>query len=429
MNELSVLSSFMREELGFDVERLGASAVSAIAYERMLECGDNSLSDYIRRLKTDSDELNRLLERILVQETWFFRHWDTFETLKPHLLTAYQQYTQRQGQLHILSLACSTGEEPYSIAILMHNLGIDLKKVQIDAIDISARALRLARQGLYQDSSFRGDRHLLAYRERYFSNEANSYRLEPEISQHVRFSEGDALDERLYQKLPDYDIIFCRNLLIYLTPDWQQRLLRQLQSHLRPDGLLAVSPSESIILSSLSMLKQAKPGIPLFTYSADAVEEKYSNGQSFSLDDVRFNPVFNSHVEVSANVTFESNPGACPETIKAIQDGDVVEATLNGLINQGDIDTARTFCQSMLRSGQNLALAFYYLGVMEMKQQNYEVAEKYFSQHIYYAPDSLDGLRYRELALVEAGYLEAAALCSMRADRLQMRLMQSVKTI
>jgi chemotaxis protein methyltransferase WspC len=175
----------------------------------------------------------------VVPETWFFRDRGAFAAL-PGLLRADSDFAE---ELRILSFPCASGEEPYSIAIAMLEANFPRERFSIDAIDISSRLIRRATEAVYRDNSFRGSD--IAFRDRYFAREADGFRLAEMIRSCVRFREGNLLHAGAILGADTYDVVFCRNLLIYFDAATQDDVLAALTRLVCPGGLLFVGPSET----------------------------------------------------------------------------------------------------------------------------------------------------------------------------------------
>ena len=149
--------------------------------------------------------------------------------------------------MRALSVPCSTGEEPYSIAMTLLDAGLSSEKFQIDAIDISAHLLDIARLGMFGSNSFRGSE--LKFRNQYFQKTDAGFRLCDRVRQCVKFEQGNVLEERFRFGSEPYDFIFCRNLLIYFYNEAQGQALKSLRQLLTADGLLFVGSAETGLLT------------------------------------------------------------------------------------------------------------------------------------------------------------------------------------
>ncbi|HEY6872704.1 MAG TPA: CheR family methyltransferase [Geobacteraceae bacterium] len=196
------------------------------------------------------DQLHMLAGRLTIGETYFFREERSFEALETHIIP--EILAARRGtvkRLRIWCAGCSTGEEPYSIAILLHRMIADLPQwnVTILATDINPASLRKGVQGEYGEWSFRGTPRWV--RERYFTkNREGRFEIVAPIRKMVTFAPLN-LAEDPYPSLSNntnaMDVIFCRNVLMYFAPEHARRVVEKLHHSLVPDGWLAVSPCET----------------------------------------------------------------------------------------------------------------------------------------------------------------------------------------
>ena len=179
----------------------------------MKELGLEEMDAYERWVRQSDSELQSLIEEIVVSESWFFRDLRPYQCFREYVQARWVGDLQRPP-LRVLSLACASGEEPYSIAMTLRDLGLPARRFQIDAVDISARQLAIARRGVYSSNAFRGSD--LSYRARYFCEHPQGYELDSSIRSTVRFLQASVLDPALFEGSASYDVVFCRNLFIYL---------------------------------------------------------------------------------------------------------------------------------------------------------------------------------------------------------------------
>lgn len=154
---------------------------------------------------------------------WFYRDADAFKALAR---LAHERLAERGNALplRVLSLPCSTGEEPYTIAMTLLDAGFDAAQLRIDAMDISDRSLATAQRAVYGRNSFRGN--AFPFRDAHFTRTEDGWRLAPRIVEAVRFSRANLMQLDA-SSLGVYDFVFCRNVLIYFDRDAQQKPCRR----------------------------------------------------------------------------------------------------------------------------------------------------------------------------------------------------------
>lgn len=223
------------------------SKIDLMAYKRpqmerrinsfMRSAGCADYESFIEQLRTDKDLLGKFLEHITINVSEFFRntnHWQVLEdTVIPTLLKA-------RGKLRIWSAGCSTGEEPYSLAIMAQEKGYSLGD-RILASDLDIEVLNKAQQGVYAERALQGVPGTIL--NKYFIRGDNSYTIKPEIKNLVRFKKHDLLRDPFPR---DYDLILCRNVVIYFTEETKQNLYRRFTNSLRPGGVLFIGSTEQI---------------------------------------------------------------------------------------------------------------------------------------------------------------------------------------
>lgn len=231
-------------------------------HERMAVCRLNTYEEYVQLLQTSTEEMQELIELMINSETWFFREKRAFD----YLFYKIKLLRMEGDTLKVLSLACSTGEEPYSIAIVLFNAGLSKNDFRIDAIDISQRALDLAEVGKYRENSFRSKD--MNFREKYFNSTSSGWVIKNQIKEPVFFYQGNILENGIRLVTHSYQFIFCRNLLIYLNQKAQKEVLYFIKSLLARQGILFVSSAETSIVRKLGFQPILFRGANAFIYKA-----------------------------------------------------------------------------------------------------------------------------------------------------------------
>jgi chemotaxis protein methyltransferase CheR len=205
----------------------------------------SSGTELLREVRGSSIEYEALLERLLTQETSFFRYPAVYEALEKRILPEIQErnFWQSPRALRIWSAGCSTGEEPYSIAITVSEA---LKfpeawEIEILATDISRRALRHAERGAYSKRSL-GEVSLHQV-EAYFSATKHGYQVRPRIRRMISFAQMNMVDTFYVGKL---DCIFCMNVLMYFSEERRLSILRRFYDALEPGGYFLLGHSETL---------------------------------------------------------------------------------------------------------------------------------------------------------------------------------------
>lgn len=261
MSHVRDIERLLRDTMGLDAQTLGANAVERAVRARLAAlspdpCDASSYSLYWQRLLQSPQELQALIEAVVVPETWFFRHRAAFTALAQMALDERKARsgTMREAlALRLLSLPCATGEEPYSIAMTMLDAGFAANEFTVDALDISERALAVAREGLYGRNSFRGPPASMQFREHYFTKEDDSFRVVDALRTQVRWHSGNLFDASLADRLGTFDFVFFRNVLIYFDREGQCRAIAALLRLMRLGATLFAGPAEGGTLTSNGM--------------------------------------------------------------------------------------------------------------------------------------------------------------------------------
>jgi chemotaxis protein methyltransferase WspC len=238
----------LRKWIGLDPNSIGEAAIRRAVRLRMLSLGLDDFGAFIRLVEADRTERDRLVEEVVVAESWFFRDPQVYDNLRRF---ADRRRTTTGSPIRILSVPCAAGEEPYSIAMTLLDAGLTADRFRIDAVDISRVALARAHAARYSPNAFRNANG--AYRDRWFTVENGQALLAPAVRSCVNFIWGNVLEDSFASESLDagrapYDVVFCRNLLIYLTPAARNSVERSIDQLLKPDGVVVVGAAEPAIL-------------------------------------------------------------------------------------------------------------------------------------------------------------------------------------
>jgi chemotaxis protein methyltransferase CheR len=241
----AIVAHLIEDATGLHYDVRDASLLAEKLTVRASELELGSLLDYYYFLRYDAAgarELDALVELLVVNETYFFREADQLRTLVERLVPPV---LQRKDRVRIWCAASSTGEEPLTLAMMLRDAKM-ADRVEILATDISARVLAKARDGLY------GGRSLRALpadaRDRHFVDMGNGLvRVKDEIRSCVQWQRVNLFDTERVSSLGRFDVILCRNALIYFRDESILALVHRFASCLPPGGLLAVGASESLL--------------------------------------------------------------------------------------------------------------------------------------------------------------------------------------
>ena len=221
----------------------------------------NKFRDYFRYLLYDrnrDEELASIVDILTVNETYFFREQNQLKAFSEEVLPELKLANREGKRLRIWSAGCSTGEEPYTIAMLILEKGLLYNwDIEIVGSDINQRVLQVARSGAYRKNSFRTtDQYFL---KKYFREEDSLFRISDTVKQYVNFNHLNLLDPFKIKLIGAVDIIFCRNVLIYFDQASRKKVVEMFNERLVDGGYLLLGHAESLInLSTAFTLRHYK---------------------------------------------------------------------------------------------------------------------------------------------------------------------------
>lgn len=407
---------FLKERIGLDVASVGAAIIERAVRQRTTLSQAAHADEYWQLLQGSRDEQQALIEAVIVPETWFFRYPESFATLGK-LARARLKELNNMRALRILSLPCSTGEEPYSIAMALLDAGLQPHQFKVDGMDISPLSVEKARRALYGKNSFRGQD--LEYRERHFLAEQDGHRVNEYVREQVRWQVGNVLDPTLLANEPAFDFVFCRNLLIYFDQPTQKQVFEVLKRLTHVDGVLFIGPAEGSLLGRLGMRSIGIAQSFAFSRHSEPHPEPLPTPQPLAVpvsQPLRSTPPAPVRSRPFAAVT------ALPVTKKtADPDAATLLAQIAALANEGKSAEARAACEQYLRSHEPVAQVFYWLGLLSDVAGLSLEAQGYYRKALYLEPQHPEALMHLAALLQAQGD-------SVGARRLQERAARSGRT-
>ena len=194
-----------------------------------------------------SDEFQEMFNRITINETSFFRNEPQLDVFERRILPPLLEAREKKRTLRLWSAACSSGEEPYTLAIMLHrSLGVRLAdwRIEILGTDISEKVLTIAQGGVYPHYAVRTVNPMVL--QRYFRTENNQYVLDPTIRSMVHFEKLNLKDKLAAKRFGKWDVIFCRNVLIYFDDAMKSHCAKLFHEQLEDDGTLFIGHSETL---------------------------------------------------------------------------------------------------------------------------------------------------------------------------------------
>jgi chemotaxis protein methyltransferase WspC len=412
------IANLLERTMGLDVAVIGSSTIERAVEARRSACNLNDAEAYLNHVRTSQSELLKLIEAVIVPETWFFRQYEAFVALTAMTYKAWLP-THSTGVLRLLSLPCSTGEEPYSIAMALLDVGLPADRFQIDAVDISERALAIARRAEYGKNSFRSND--LGFRNRHFILTQDRWRLSDAVRTQVRFQQGNVFSTAFLPGVEIYDVIFCRNMLIYFGRAVQDRAVAVLLRLLTGGGTLFVGPSETGLFLRHNLVSANVP--MAFAFHKAAIDSPLTAPRG-PVPVIRPSSLC-SHLPLNP---FLSKPTATedrPYPIRVSSESRIKpevgtwEAAL--LADQGRLSEAAKSCQEQIRKHGASAQALYLMGLIHDAGGNLAKAVQYYRKALYLDQYHHLALSHLALLLSKQGDSAGARILRDRMSRVEQK--------
>jgi chemotaxis protein methyltransferase WspC len=360
--------------IGLDPESLGERVLTQSLQAAADTLGLTDLEALYRRVQADKRALQALIEQVVVPETWLLRGRDQFDALV--------EYARSRGtgtRLRVLSLPCASGEEAWSIAASLYDAGFAPTSFHVTGIDVSERAIALAEAARYRPSALRGatlsgiglleqDGALVPH---------------PDLCDAVSFRVGNALDPAVYPSGERYDVIFCRNLLIYLEPEARRTLVRQLLAILADGGVVFTGQAENLAAIDAGLAMAPAIGTLAFV-RAGGKPRAPTTAQP---------PVARAP---SSPKRPRSPPPASATHPVAIASPDPL-AQARALADRGELEAARRLLRTALASEPTQAACWRLLGLIEMARDALAEADEAFAHAIFLDREDAESLRHRAI--------------------------------
>lgn len=379
----TTIETMLRQKIGLDAKSIGSNAIAYAIEQRRSQCGLPTLSAYCDRLKSSAKEWDALIEAVVVPETWFFRDREPFVYLSQWIKTEWKP----NSILRVLSAPCSTGEEPYSIAITLLEAGLNPDQFRIDAVDISQAALEKANRAIYTKRSFRGG---IAINSAYFQEVDQGYEVRSHIRKTIHFVRENLIEPEFLQDR-HYHVIFCRNLLIYLDQSARSRVMNLLDRALITPGLLFLGSAEtSQILSNHY--------------------QSVNHPAAFAYRKIESRPAKPIPPKILVAKPI-SKPPATPSFLFTIEQAEQ-------LFDRGQLLEAAQLCEAHLKRDRADANAYLLLGKIYQELKRFPLAEQAFQKAIYLNPQFYEALIELALLKEQQGDIATATVLNARVQRL-----------
>lgn len=251
-SDFLALAGIVQEATGIHLPSHKREMVTSRLLPRLRELGLAAFKSYRQRVQDDAEERERFLERMCTHETRFFREPEHFHSLEQRVYPdwlAGAAAGERSRHVRVWSAACSTGQEPFSFAMhLHHRLAREGFEIEVVASDVSTRVLALAKQAIWSDNEVPNIPQplLKGYMLKGTRSQEGKIAASNELRELVRFERLN-LNDASYKLPSSFDLVICRNVLIYFDGPTRKRVCEQLMSHLKPGGYLILGHAESVL--------------------------------------------------------------------------------------------------------------------------------------------------------------------------------------
>lgn len=434
--DLTPFNDLIRKRTGLSVDRNLSAKVGDEIRRKMSERGIRSSVEYFKLLLRDQNEFLSILNFLTINETYFFREPVHFELLTRRLIPELLKRNKPGRVIKILSAGCSTGEEPYSIAIaLIEKYGSDAAKrlFRILGIDIDKEVIERTKKGIYRKQSFRSPNP--GWIDAYFDSiDSNTYKIKEDIQEMVDFYCSNLMEVSSLDVVRGVDIIFYRNVSIYFEADIRKAVFKSLSQLLNDNGYLIVSSTETLSHSFNILPLVEMEGVFLFQKTAETLGMKEEDRSAGSLgvfphsarhekapifpygeerrqpnlanptetpviakDDVgsrsvlknedtgeRRNSLYEEALDLAGNKMYPKAMEILDRLMKT--DPSFVKAyTLKAgiLINLQQMEEAKKLCLKAVETDPLCAEGYFFLGIVAKEEARHEEAVKRFKESIY----------------------------------------------
>lgn len=417
-----VIEEFLKNAIGLDSTSIGSVTVDRSVRRRMVECKLPEENAYFKLLTASSAELQALIDEVTVPETWFFRGVEPFRLLAEYVSSDWR--AANPGKVfRVLSVPCSSGEEPYSIAMVLMDIGLAKDQFNIDAVDINTKIIDRAKLGVYGRNSFRGDEGDVVGR--YFHEVENGYAINDVVRGSVNFMHKNLMDKDFLCGMQTYDAIFCRNLLIYFDRPTQTMALMKLHGLLTVHGMLFVGHAESGCVDNALFSIVRREGAFAYRKNIDP-QANNATVSSEEKDATKPNDGLNHKKTIKRSVRNATTPKSSTITAMKKTFAEVLASGNDGgflakaaqLADRGELDEAGWLCEKQLGLDACSADAYYLLAVIREAQGHLQFAQELFHKALYLDPKHYQALIHLAGHAERQGDLAAAATYRTRAKRL-----------
>lgn len=423
MSAMAQIKQLLGKRIGVIADTLGPDAVEKAVAKRCEKIPCEDVKHYRDFLLQKNSEIGNLIDEIVVPESWFFRDTVPFQCLS-------QAVADRtlSRPIRALSAPCAGGEEPYSIAMTLLDLDVPASEFFIKGVDISERLVSRAGKTPFSRLSFRGDN--LEYRGKYFTQIGNRYQIQEPLRSLVQFEQANLTAANLLADDPPYDVIFCRNVMIYLDEQSRQQVLQNLERLLATKGILFVGHAEAGLTVRQQFSSLNWPGAFAFRKKIEPISDKPAAtlGKALAGKDKpkilpktrrRF-PSPNHKKWNSAKPPVTDKPARQTAAPSPPSASISLERALR-LADAGQNQESRRLCQQIMETEGPSAAAYFLLGNLQLAEGKKRDAEQSFGRAVYLEPEHHEAITCLFHLASSRGDLVAADRWKRRLNRVAPR--------
>ena len=395
---------------------LTAAVAERAVAERLARLGQNDPQAYLQSIRPD--ELKALIELVVVPESWMFRDAEAFYAVaafvRERLAAASEAASQAASQrvVRILSIPCAGGEEPYSIAMALDDAAVPRGAALIEAIDLSDVALARARRGRYTKNAFRGAD--LTFRERHFTQDGSDYQISEALREQVSFSQGNLLAIDALGNAGRYDIVFCRNLLIYFDDATTATAIAKLRLLLADDGMLCAGYAEVPAFCAHGFTPLRIPGA--FALQKERERRAETRPKASAGVPAPTLALARPPAQEPLKMTGTVAPAAAAPPAAQSDPAELI-GRASQLAGQGDLAGAARLCHEVLTIHPASADAYFILGLVSECDKQLAAADAFWRRCVYLQSDHYEALCHLALLAEQRGDAVQADAFRQRAAR------------
>jgi len=439
INNYDDIVRYLFKEFGLMPESLGKKVIENSILSSMKQHSISDSNVFLAKLISGAIDKQTLIEEITVPETWFFRDFETFKFLKERINK--KNDTKINERISFLSAPCATGEEAYSIAIQLLEVGLIPDSFSITALDISEKSIKFAKEGIYSKSSFRIE---IDYLKKYFTEDNDKLLINDRIKKLVDFRCENLISNDFLNSYDNFDYIFCKNVLIYLNESARQKVLFNLDKKLKKDGIIFSGHSEFMIFQNYGFQAINYPGAYAFSKKLNIpILKKIRDSNVNKIHNISQNKevIKNSEKQkqnLSGKILIKkeiSNKGADDKAINSLNktENKEISNTINcnsielirNYANQSKFEEAMEMCSEMIKKNTINDEVYFLVGLIYEAQNKLDLSEQNYNKALYLNPNHYEAVVHLSLIYEKQGNIKQASLFKERAIKIYLKQMNN----